>query len=155
MNMGLGEIIDSYEDWTKLIDDNTGTIKASASEDVAAYNKLKGSVNKMLNTSKDLSENFWDNADNMKLVKKAAEGDTEALGELQKIAAQDYLMQIACETDDEAARNAILTLSDFIGGYELPSLEAGVELNDGDFIARCNELINASKMTSEEVSRAF
>jgi hypothetical protein len=91
MNMGLGEVIESYDEWTKLIDENTGTIKASSSEDVAAYNKLKASVNKMLNTSEDLSDAFWDNEKNMKNLKKAAEGDTEALEALQKAAAADYL----------------------------------------------------------------
>ena len=80
----------------------------------------------MLNTSEDLSDAFWENANNMKLIKKAAEGDTEALGELQKIAAKDYLVQIATEVDDVNARNAILTLADFISTYELPTLEAGV-----------------------------
>ena len=157
MNMGLGEIIGSYEEWTSLIDKKSGLIKATTSEDVAAYNKLKSSVNKMLNTSEDLSDTFWNNAENMKNIKKAAEGDTKALGQLQKAATQDYLVNLALDPSfDEDARNAILTLSDFIMETELPTLEAGVELTgQEDFIARCNELIIASGMTAEQVSSAF
>ena len=49
MNIGLEEIIDSYSDWTSLIDESTGLIKVGAVEDAAAFNKLKTSVNKMLN----------------------------------------------------------------------------------------------------------
>jgi hypothetical protein len=79
MNMGLGEIISSYDEWTGLINKSTGLIEVSASEDVAAFNKLKDSVNKMLNTSEDLSDAFWKNAKNMENLKKAAKGDTEAL----------------------------------------------------------------------------
>lgn len=157
MNMGLGEIIGSYEEWTSLIDKKSGLIKATTSEDVAAYNKLKSSVNKMLNTSEDLSDTFWNNAENMKNIKKAAEGDTKALRQLQKAATQDYLVNLALDPSfDEDARNAILTLSDFIMETELPTLEAGVELTgQEDFIARCNELIIASGMTAEQVSSAF
>ena len=51
---------------------------------------------------------------------------------------------------DENARNAILTLSDFIDSTELPTLDTNIELTGyDDFIARCNELISASGMTAE------
>lgn len=155
MNMGLGEIIDSYEEWTDLIDKNSGLIKATTSEDVAAYNKLKSSVNKMLNTSEDLSDAFWDNADNMENIKKAAEGDTKALGKLQKAAAKDYLVNLAVDPDFEGSAEEVNKLADFIMGYELPSLEAGATLDDSDFINACNSMIIASGMTSEQIANAF
>lgn len=155
MNMGLGEIIGSYEEWTNLIDKNSGLIKATTSEDVAAYNKLKSSVNKMLNTSEDLSDAFWDNADNMKNIKKAAEGDTKALGQLQKAAAKDYLVNLAVDPDFKGSAEEINKLADFIMGYELPSLEAGATLDDSDFINACNSMIIASGMTAEQIANAF
>lgn len=157
MNAGLGEIIDSYDEWSAVLDKDTGALKDTSAEGVATYNKLKASVNKMLNTSKDLSNAFWNNADNMKNIEKAAKGDKKALGELQKAATQDYLVNLALDPNfDEDARNAILTLSDFIMGTDLPDLEAGVELTgQEDFITRCNDLIKASSMTAEQVSNAF
>ena len=72
MNAGLGEIIDSYDEWSAVLDKDTGKLKDTSAEGVATYNKLKASVNKMLNTSEDLSDAFWDNADNMKNIEKAA-----------------------------------------------------------------------------------
>lgn len=157
MNAGLGEIIDSYDEWSAVLDKDTGKLKDTSAEGVATYNKLKASVNKMLNTSEDLSDAFWDNADNMKNIEKAAKGDKKALGELQKAATQDYLVNLALDPNfDEDARNAILTLSDFIMDTDLPDLEAGVELTgQEDFITRCNDLIKASGMTAEQVSNAF
>ena len=155
LNEGINEIISSYEDWTSLIDKSTGTIKASSSDDVAAFNNLKKSVNKMLNTSEDLSDAFWDNATNMKNIKKVAEGDTKALGELQKAAAEDYLVQVATEADTNEAYQAIMNLNDFINDYDLPTLEAGVSLDDSQFIAKCNEMIAASGMTASQVSDYF
>ena len=157
MNAGLSEIIDSYDEWSAVIDKDTGKLKDFSAEGVATYNNLKASVNKMLNTSTDLSNAFWDNAENIKNIEKAAQGDTKALGELQKAATQDYLVNLALDPNfDEDARNAILTLSDFIMDTDLPDLEAGVELTgQEDFITRCNELIKASGMTAEQVSNAF
>ena len=157
MNAGLGEIIDSYDEWSAVLDKDTGKLKDTSAEGVATYNKLKASVNKMLNTSEDLSNAFWNNADNMKNIEKAAKGDKKALGELQKAATQDYLVNLALDPNfDEDARNAILTLSDFIMDTDLPDLEAGVELTgQEDFITRCNDLIKASGMTAEQVSNAF
>lgn len=157
MNAGLGEIIDSYDEWSAVLDKDTGKLKDTSAEGVATYNKLKASVNKMLNTSEDLSDAFWDNADNMKNIEKAAKGDKKALGELQKAATQDYLVNLALDPNlDEDARNAILTLSDFIMDADLPDLEAGVELTgQEDFITRCNDLIKASGMTAKQVSNAF
>ena len=158
MNTGLGEIIDSYDEWTALIDETSGLIKTTGMEDAVTYDKLRKSVNKMLNTSEDLSEEFWNNAENLENIKKAAEGDVDALGELQKAATKDYLVNLALDPDNnfsEDAINAILTLADFIEGYELPKLNAGDILDDQEFIARCNELIAASGMTAEQVSSAF
>lgn len=157
MNAGLGEIIDSYDEWSAVLDKDTGKLKDTSAEGVATYNKLKASVNKMLNTSEDLSDAFWDNADNIKNIEKAAKGDKKALGELQKAATQDYLVNLALDPNfDEDARNAILTLSDFIMDTDLPDLEAGVKLTgQEDFITRCNDLIKVSGMTAEQVSNAF
>lgn len=154
MNGGLKEIIDSYKDWTPLIDSSGKLMKATSLEDAAAINALKKSVNKMLNTTEELSDDFFDNAENMANLKKAAEGDTEAIGELQKAAAQDFLLHV--EADTPEAQQAIDSLYNLIDSTDLPNLEAGVELQGyDDFIASCNDLIAASGMTSEQVSEMF
>ncbi len=153
MNLGLSEVISSYSDWTSLIDESTGTIKASTSEDIAAFNDLKQSVNKMLNTSVDLSDAFWDSAENMELLKQAAEGDTDALGELQKKAAEDYLVNL--EVQDEDAQAAIADLIDLIENTELPALDTGDVLDNQGFIDSCNKLIEQADLTREQVSSAF
>lgn len=160
MNLGLGEIIESYDEWTGLIDENTGTIKASSSEDVAAYNKLKKSVNTMLNTSEDLSDAFWDNAENMDNLKKAAEGDTEALEALQKAAASDYLnnIDLGLQVEDvEGAKSAIQEFSDYIQGVDIPNLEAGVQWNgegSQEFINAFNDMAAASNLSAEQIQES-
>lgn len=155
MNAGLKEIIDSYDEWSAVLDEDTGKLKDTSAEGVATYNKLKDSVNKMLNTSKDLSNAFWDNADNMKNIKKAAEGDTKALGELQKAAAKDYVLNIDTTGFSEDMLTALDDFADLLSTTELPTLNVGDVLDDSAFIDKCNELIKASGMTAEQVANAF
>ena len=155
LNDGLREIIGSYDDWTALIDKESGLIKATTSDDVAAFNALQKSVNKMLNTSEDLSDAFWNNAENMKNLKKAAEGDTAALEELQKAAAADYIVSLKAEADTAEIAAALDELANYVLGYDLPELEVGAQLDDSAFIEGCNSLIKASNMTQEQVSNAF
>lgn len=156
MNAGLGEIIDSYDEWSAVIDKDTGKLKDFSAEGVATYNKLKASVNKMLNTSEDLSNAFWDNAENMKNIEKAAKGDTKALGELQKAAAKDYLLNMKMDGNiTEEGIAAIDTFANYLDTYEMPTLDAGDILDDTNFIKKANEMITASNMTAEQISNAF
>ena len=160
MNAGLNEIIDSYDEWSAVLDKNTGKLKDTSAEGVATYNKLKASVNKMLNTAEDLSAAFWDNADNMKNIEKAAKGDTKALGELQKAAAKDYILNIDTTGFSDDMLTALDDFADLLSTTELPTLEPGVDLSSvysgtEDFLDSCNTMIQASGMTSEQVANAF
>lgn len=160
MNAGLSEIIDSYDEWSAVIDKDTGKLKDFSAEGVATYNKLKASVNKMLNTSEDLSNAFWDNAENMKNIEKAAQGDTKALGELQKAAAKDYILNIDTTGFSDDMLTALDDFADLLSTTELPTLEPGVDLSSvysgtEDFLDSCNTMIQASGMTGEQVANAF
>lgn len=158
MNIGLEEIIGSYNDWTPLIDESTGLIKVGAVEDAAAFNKLKTSVNKMLNTSIDLSDSFWDNAENISNLKAAAEGSIEALGRLQKAAAVDYLQQLDFSnygTELKAeAESGVQSFIDYLNSIELPKLEVGQVLDDETFINKFNEMARIANLDSQQIQEA-
>lgn len=158
MNIGLEEIIGSYNDWTPLIDESTGLIKVGAVEDAAAFNKLKTSVNKMLNTSIDLSDSFWNNAENISNLKAAAEGSIEALGRLQKAAAVDYLQQLNFSnygTELKAeAESGVQSFIDYLNSIELPKLEVGQVLDDETFINKFNEMARIANLDSQQIQEA-
>lgn len=158
MNLGLGEIMSSYDEWTNLIDKSTGLIKVGSVEDAAAFNKLKASVNKMLNTSVDLSDSFWDNAENISALKKAAEGSEEALGKLQKAATIDYLQQIDLsgfsEETADSAKAEIQSFVDYLNSIELPKLEIGDTLDDATFIQKFNNMASAANLNSQQIQEA-
>lgn len=158
MNQGLSELIDSYKDWTPLIDESGKLIKSTSAEDTAAINKFKASVNKMLNTTEDLSDAFYDNVENMENIKKAAEGDTKALGALQKAAADDYLVQIQTELDGDAY-DAVEDFRDYLANTELPELEPGVDMSQvwdgaGEFIDAFNQMVSTANFSAEQIQEA-
>lgn len=89
-------------------------------------------------------------------MKQAAEGNTKALGQLQQAAAADYIVNIKADGDTESVVEARNKLGDLIKNTELPSLEAGVQLEGyDDFIAQCNQLIADAGLTSDQVQEAF
>ena len=162
LNDGLSEIISSYEQWSSLIDSSTGTIKASTNEDVVAFNNLKKSVNKMLNTSEDLSDAFWDDAKNMNNLKKAAEGDTEAIEALQKAAAADYLQNLDLGTqveNVEQARDAINNFVDYMDGVDIPEIKPGVDISEvwsgaEEFRTAFNDMARSANLSAEQIQNA-
>ena len=159
MNAGLGEIIDSYDEWSAVIDKDTGKLKDFSAEGVATYNKLKASVNKMLNTSEDLSNAFWDNAENMKNIEKAAKGDTKALGELQKAAAKDFLINLDAENLSDTAENAINDFLDYYNNIEIPPMEPGVNMSEvwsgaEEFKSAFNQMVQDANLSAEQIQKA-
>lgn len=162
LNDGLSEIISSYEQWSSLIDSSTGTIKASTNEDVVAFNNLKKSVNKMLNTSEDLSDAFWDDAKNMNNLKKAAEGDTEAIEALQKAAAADYLQNLDLGTqveNVEQAQDVINNFVDYMDGIDIPEMKPGVDMSDvwsgaEEFRTAFNDMARSANLSAEQIQNA-
>ena len=162
LNDGLSEIISSYEQWSSLIDSSTGTIKASTNEEVAAFNNLKKSVNKMLNTSEDLSDAFWDSAKNMDNLKKAAEGDTEAIEALQKAAAADYLqnLDLGAQVENvDQARDAINNFVDYMDDIDIPEMKPGVDMSDvwsgsQEFKDAFNDMARSANLSAEQIQNA-
>lgn len=157
LNTGLGEIMSSYDNWVGLIDESTGLIKVETNEDAEAFNNLKKSVSKMVGASEDLSDAFWQNAENIDAVKRAAEGDLEAIEDLQKAASKDFLMNLDIVAEDETARAAIEDFYKYLDGIDLPQLEAGVQW-DGTgatkFINAFNDMAQQANLSAEQIQEA-
>lgn len=159
MNDGLSEIIESYGDWSSLIDETSGLISVTGAEDAAIYDKLRKSVNKMLNTTEDLSEEFWNNAENLENIKKAAEGDVDALGKLQKAAAEDYLIHLDASNLSEDAESAINEFLDYYNSVDIPPMEPGVDMSQvwsgaQEFTDAFNQMARNANLSAEQIQAA-
>lgn len=157
LNTGLNEIISSYEDWTSLIDESSGKIVANTSDEAKTFNQLKQSIQKMLGVSEDLSESFWDNTKNIDAMKRAAEGDTEAIEDLQKAASKDYLLNLDFESITETAQSAVEEFYNYLEGIDLPQLEAGIQWDDTgsqEFIEAFNRMAQQANLSAGQIQEA-
>ena len=162
-NKGFEEIKSSYDDWSKLIDENTGLIKTQGADDIKVFNNLKASMNKMLGTTSDLGDEFYNNADNIALLKKAAEGSEEAIWKLQNAAAQATAKKYDFNIDwsqFDNARTDIQSFTDWFGNIDLPELEPGMDLGkietaEGDFVAILNQMLENGSITQAGLNEIF
>ena len=153
LNEGLSEIISSYDQWSDLLDSTTGKLNTTTPEAAAAFNNLKKSTEKMLNVSEDLSDEFFNNAENMEDLKKAANGDMEAIERLQKAAAKDILFGV--DFDKDSLSDAEQTLLDTLDKFDPDDIKIGTTLDDSGMTEAFNALIASGEMTAEQVSAAL
>ena len=153
LNEGLSEIISSYDQWSDLLDSTTGKLNTTTPEAAAAFNNLKKSTEKMLNVSEDLSDEFFNNAENMEDLKKAANGDMEAIERLQKAAAKDILF--GADFDKDSLSDAEQTLLNMLDEFDPDDIKIGTTLDDSGMTEAFNALITSGKMTAEQVSAAL
>jgi hypothetical protein len=88
MNQGAKEINESWSEWENLMS-VPGT--KDYNDALIAMGK---SAKKLLNVEGDLSKEFLDNKKNQDLLKKAAQGNKEALEQLRKEAAKDIFKNL-------------------------------------------------------------
>lgn len=153
LNEGLSEIISSYDQWSDLLDSTTGKLNTTTPEAAAAFNNLKKSTEKMLNVSGELSDEFFNNVENMEDLKKAANGDMEAVERLQKAAAKDILFGV--DFDENSLKHEEETLLKMLNDFNPDDIKIGTTLDDSGMTEAFNALITSGEMTAEQVSAAL
>lgn len=153
LNEGLSEIISSYDQWSDLLDSTTGKLNTTTPEAAAAFNNLKKSTEKMLNVSGELSDEFFNNVENMEDLKKAANGDMEAIERLQKAAAKDILFGV--DFDESSLSEEEQELLKMLDDFNPDDIEIGTTLDDSGMTDAFNALIASGEMTAEQVSAAL
>ena len=116
-------------------------------DDIVAYNKalsnLQESVSDLVGTSVDLD--FV--KDNLELIQKAIEGDTDALIELQRNAAIEIVADLNLPSDQ------FKELEDYIYKYNGFEMEMGATLHDQNFIATLQNMLDSGQATAEDIQK--
>ena len=149
MNKGLADLSENYEDLGLVLKAN----KRNTSEFAEALEQMQGIMANILNLESGdlLSEDFYTSAENLKLMKQAAEGNIEAIEKLRQAAGNDILAQVKAEVNDQSVLQAIAELDNFIDTYPTKDLEVGAQLQDEEFVTKLQGLIDKSQMTTEQV----
>jgi hypothetical protein len=133
----------NYKDWDKALKSD------NAQKQAKAVKEMDKAFSDMLDLDyKSLSKDFVTNAENLELMKEAAEGSEEAYKELQERAEDDLLIQAGIDINDQEAWNKINALQDKIHNG-IDDIKIGASIDNAQAIQAMNELINAAGMTAE------
>lgn len=146
MNASIKELADNWDKWGEALKD------PSTGEYAVTLGKLQKNMRQLLGVDTDLSESFLTNADNMKLMEKAAEGDADAIDTLRKEAAKEIALGIDFDKDgiDQVESNLLTALE----GFD-PNIEIGTTLDEANLTQAFQELIDKGYASADEVNKAL
>lgn len=115
MNKGLKTLNENWEDWSKTLKKGDKT----TTDYIDTMQEVEDVIADLVGASEDLdlSQEFFDSAENLELIGKAAEGDEKAINELGVAVAQDLVSNIEGLTE-----NASITFPD--GAVQIISPDA-------------------------------
>ena len=147
MNKGLSDLSDNFDDYSKALKNN----KKGSAEYAKALDGMQKIMGNVLNIDGEaLSDSFYTSAKNMELMKKAAEGDIQAIEDLRQAAGNDIIAHV--QADTEEAKQALKDFDSVIDNINTKDLEIGATVDLGDGYAALNDFIAKSGMTADQVN---
>ena len=144
MERGSKKVSDSFDDWKKALKDSTSPEYADAIEE------MKNAVADLTNSSADYIS--LDTVEDLDRIQRAAQGDAQALWELQRAVAQDYLVSLGIDFNDDEVANAMNQINSYLDTLKPEDLEVGAVLKDDNFINGLNSLAQATNMTADKMA---
>ncbi len=155
MNKGIETLSENSEEWIDIL-------KKSSKSSVEYYNAMEdmrealGDVLDITDPSQ-LSANFFDNAENLDLVSKAAEGDADAIEALRDAAYEDILVNVTSNLDSpemtEEVTSTFNELKTKLDEYDF-DIDSEVSIDDesmASYINSLNQMVAAAGMTESQV----
>lgn len=156
MNKGVSKLVDSWEDLSAVIGDDAAK---GTSDYYEALGELDGIMSDILNIDAgSLSNDFYNNADAIEAMGRAAEGDASAIDDLRELAAQDLVMNldvqgITPEDKEYLINNELLPMLGELQSYlDGQPLGTQVDVNTDPFMMKLNQLLQAGQITAEQAT---
>ena len=142
----IQDVSEHYDDWMHALKKGTAQDQAKAASEMAdAYADL---LDLPFDT---LSGQFLQNADNLELMKAAAEGNEDAYKQLQAAVQEDIAVQAHFDTTE--FNNGFNDLmNQYYQGKSLDDIQVGASLDNAGFLAGLTQMINAAGMTAEQAT---
>lgn len=161
MNKGIEDLADNWDDWSDILKNSS-----KGSEEYSdTLSEVKNAMSDLLDISSDfISADFIDSlvndADAMKLMQKAAQGDGEAIDALRQKALENIILNLKLndsELTNEELWNKVQSLQSMLD--EMGPITAGtkidlsgVENGEAEFINKLNQLISEAGMSADQVN---
>lgn len=88
-------------------------------------------------------------------IQLMAAGDEEALNRVRRAAAEEAVLKVTTNVDDEYALASIQNLMDKVMEVDGKDIEVGASVDDAPFLAALNEMLVSSGYTADQVAAAF
>ena len=153
MNKGIDDLADGFENWSDVLKNST---KESQEYAEAMYG-IKSALADILDVESDLiSSKFVE--DHLDEIKKAAEGDAEAIDALRANMDEEVLIHITTGQTAELVQeiyNKQDALNAAISNLDIEDIEVGAILDDSQLLAAANSLVDTAQMTADEANAYF
>lgn len=152
MNAAIVELNSNYEKWSNTL--KAASVDPSIKDSQEYANTIKTmqkNMQDLTGVTDNLSEEFFLSAKNLKLMEKAAEGNTEAIKELKRIAVADIIMQM--RLDPNAESEVISAVDSIINSAEYDDLEIGTSLDTTGFYDMLQGLLNSGAITVDQMNK--
>ena len=159
MNKGVDSLIDSWDDVSKILKND---LAKGTADWYKAVDQVDGAISDILNIDVGtLSNDFYENADAVAAMEKAAKGDMAALDDLRNLATQDIIqnMDISIGKDGtgaEEARQELLSIQQELQN-ELANtpLEVRADVDLTEYVNKLNQMIKNGQITAEQASQVL
>lgn len=156
MNKGVSKLVDSWEDLSAVIGDDAAK---GTSDYYEALGELDEIMSDILNIDTgSLSNDFYNNAEAIDAMSRAAQGDASAIDDLRRLAAEDLVMNldiqgVSAEDSANIINNDLLPMLTNLQAY-LDGMPLGtvVDADTSPFIAKLNQMLLAGQITAEQVT---
>lgn len=155
LNKGILSLIDTYEDWhTLMTDAATDESIKTTSEYSDTVEELKKNVQRLLNTTEDISDSFIENTRVLTILDELATGNVEHLEELRKLGGMDLVISYVAEIDTPEAKAAAENMREVLNDFSF-DIEIGAQIDDKQFIDACEQIIRAAGLTTTQAANMF
>ena len=150
MNRAVGTLEKNWDDWADVLQNSSKGSK----EYFDAMQSTRSAMSDLLDISEDfisadLVDSLANNAENMELMQRAAEGDGEAIDQLRQLALNDIIVKI---TEDNQLDPDFLSTQIAAIQEMLPDIEVGATVDDTALINALQEMIDQAGMTKDQVN---
>ena len=156
MNRGVSKLVDSWEDLSSVLGDDAAK---GTSDYYEALGQLDEIMSDILNIDVGvLSNDFYNNADALDAMARAAEGDTSAIDDLRKIASEDIVAHLEVQNISDADKQYLINnellpmLQDLQAQVDSMPIGATVDADTSPFIAKLNQLLSLGQITAEQAT---
>ena len=150
MNKGIEDLAEGIDEWTDIMKKSDKT----SQEYFESLSHIRDGLADILDTESDfISAKFVE--DHLDDIKLAAEGNAEAIDRLRDAYADQIVLDIALDNNiSEEVKNKLTNTVNQVQA-DIPQIEVGAVLRDGDFVNQCQSIIDNANMTVEDANKMF